>query len=312
MMKRNKLLLSLISVVLLVLAVQVVFAITWSICGDTETSSLEDCDDGADGDDGNQCYDDCSFTFCGDGIVQYPNGKGEDGNSDGLFFGYEDCDDGANGDDTDECYDNCTYTFCGDGIMQVPNGNGLYEECDDGAETDACSSSCEYTYCGDGTVQEGEECDDDSEECVDCECVDGTTPNDNGTCIPIQCNVAIEDYTIETGAYGSGLISASRFLEFTNSFDDSPDYIIYPPNEYDSVKVFFETLADLTTFKTSVLGTKWNAVTEFTASSVGITFVRDIGEGEFSFGVEAPIRDSFFALELGESVDEFYLTIKCK
>ncbi|MFH1408898.1 MAG: fibronectin type III domain-containing protein, partial [Nanoarchaeota archaeon] len=75
-----------------------------SECGDGVQDSGEECDDGANGDDTDQCYDDCTLTFCGDIIIQDPNGNGDN----------EQCDDGANSDDTDQCYDSCLFTYCGD------------------------------------------------------------------------------------------------------------------------------------------------------------------------------------------------------
>jgi len=44
-------------------------------CGNNFTQSTEDCDDGQNSDDTDLCYDSCEFTFCGDGILQTPNGR---------------------------------------------------------------------------------------------------------------------------------------------------------------------------------------------------------------------------------------------
>jgi len=65
-------------------------------CGDGNLDPGEDCDDGADGDDTNQCYDNCTLTYCGDSIIQNPNG----------YDGNEQCDDGPDGSET--CTPNCT------------------------------------------------------------------------------------------------------------------------------------------------------------------------------------------------------------
>ncbi len=46
-------------------------------CGDSCISGSEDCDDGANGNNLDQCFDDCTFTYCGDGFRQMPNGYGE-------------------------------------------------------------------------------------------------------------------------------------------------------------------------------------------------------------------------------------------
>jgi len=57
-------------------------------CGDGTTDPGEECDDGANGNDADQCFNDCTFTFCGDGIVQSPNGQGGGPANDG----FEECD----------------------------------------------------------------------------------------------------------------------------------------------------------------------------------------------------------------------------
>lgn len=55
-------------------------------CGDTIVQEGEECDDGANGHDNDECYDDCTLTHCGDGIVQQPNGEGFYEECDGEVF----------------------------------------------------------------------------------------------------------------------------------------------------------------------------------------------------------------------------------
>lgn len=116
-------------------------------CGNGVTEPGEQCD----GDVG--CATDCTWTYCGDGTKQTPNGE-----NDGSGFD-EECDDGNNS-NTDSCNvrgenmdgnDRCTLTYCGDGIVQKPNGKGINsgdpgfsEDCDDGdnIDGDGCSFDC--------------------------------------------------------------------------------------------------------------------------------------------------------------------------
>ncbi len=160
MIKRNRIFIFfLILIVILAFSVQFVFSVSPTVCGDVEVHPFEDCDDGADGDDGNQCYDDCSFTFCGDGKSQWPNGRLLGGSNND---GYEDCDDGANGDDTDFCHDNCTNTYCGDGVIQTENGVGVHELCEVG---DLNGQTCEYRGYDGGDLGCTSECDFDESNC---------------------------------------------------------------------------------------------------------------------------------------------------
>jgi len=178
-------------------------------CGNNVTEPGEDCDDGANGISTDGCFDNCTFTYCGDGVIQVPNGFGlnetcDDGILNGLpnqcneectgttppFCGNniteagEDCDDGSNGIDTDGCFDDCTLTYCGDNIIQTPNGFGQNEECDDGnnIDDDGCSAICEIEpYCGDGNLDPGEECE------FDYHCIDGD-PSTIDTCSNCECD----------------------------------------------------------------------------------------------------------------------------
>jgi len=52
-----------------------------AICGDRNVDAGEECDDGSNGNDTDGCFDDCTFTFCGDSVVQSLNG----------FGGFEQC-----------------------------------------------------------------------------------------------------------------------------------------------------------------------------------------------------------------------------
>jgi cysteine-rich repeat protein len=177
-------------------------------CGDsiTQITEGEECDDSnADGTDSCDTSGDnpktngfCSWTFCGDQAVQFPNHYGVN----------EQCDDGADGDDTNLCHDNCTLTYCGDGVIQVPNGQGTggpandgNEECDDGNSTngDGCNASCIIEFCGDDIVQSGlgEECDDGVSNGLVCEAPYG------GNCI--YCSDICQEVEI-TGPYcGDGI-----------------------------------------------------------------------------------------------------------
>jgi cysteine-rich repeat protein len=144
---------------------------TASVCGNNIQEAGEDCDAGAAG--SSQCSTSCSFTVCGDGVTQDPNGLGvsevcDDGalngqpnqcNSqclgitsstcqNGVIEAGEQCDDG-NGIDTDACTNACMDNICGDGITY----NGI-EECDDGVVgTEQCTPACTLTFCGDSAVQ---------------------------------------------------------------------------------------------------------------------------------------------------------------
>lgn len=89
-------------------------------CGNEVVDGDEDCDDGKNGNNLDECTDECTNTFCGDGDMQKPNGYGQ----------MERCDD-ANDDPTDGC-NACELTYCGDGIPQAPNGYDEVEACDDG------------------------------------------------------------------------------------------------------------------------------------------------------------------------------------
>lgn len=143
-------------------------------CGDNQTQIdfNEQCDDGQNHINTDQCTDQCAKTYCGDGAIQAPNGYSQT----------EQCDDG-NSVNTDACLNSCQTAKCGDGAVQAGveqcddgntiNGDGcntntancqhvcgdgnldLGEQCDDGntSDNDKCKNDCTYSYCGDGVIQ---------------------------------------------------------------------------------------------------------------------------------------------------------------
>ena len=137
-----------------------------TFCGDAEPQFGEECDDG-NGDDSDDCRNDCTLPFCGDqnldpgetcdppGTPSPPTNNACRGNcsycGDGIVQFGESCDDG-NGIDDDACSNACTR--CGNGIPEPG------EFCDDGNidDGDSCRNDC--TACGDGVLQSGETCDD--------------------------------------------------------------------------------------------------------------------------------------------------------
>ncbi len=78
-----------------------------------------------------QCTNECMWTYCGDNIIQAPNGYNQT----------EECDD-ANTNNTDSCLTNCTLPTCGDGYIWVG-----HEDCDDGNNipNDGCENDCTLT-----------------------------------------------------------------------------------------------------------------------------------------------------------------------
>jgi len=174
-------------------------------------NGMEDCDDGANGDDTDGCDDTCTTIVtptCGDGNIDTG----------------EECDDG-NTIDTDACSNACTIVVaptCGDGNVDAG------EACDDGDtdDTNECNNACELgegaecgtnptgcasglcdmtqsvavciesDVCGNGVVEAGEACDDgnadDADGCTEaCEittCGDGVVQNPNGVWDPEACD----------------------------------------------------------------------------------------------------------------------------
>jgi len=106
---------------------QSVLAISFGVCGDNIVEGIEECDDGANGNDYDQCSDACTNTFCGDGIIQDDPSNGDgflercEFTLDDPFNGYSCEDFGLYGDnlscnppgteqaclfDTSDCYEN--------------------------------------------------------------------------------------------------------------------------------------------------------------------------------------------------------------
>ena len=172
-------------------------------CGNGKHDDGEDCDDGANKNNGNYggCTALCKFgPSCGDSTLQIPPEACDNGpantstaygpNSctdqclpggwcgDGLINGPEKCDDGKNtglpGSCTADCSGYVPSTLCGDGTIQAP------EKCDDGANNGTAASSCDKQCrlkCGNGTVEAPEQCD------------NGLNDGTYGTCTP-ECKFA--------------------------------------------------------------------------------------------------------------------------
>ncbi len=95
-------------------------------CGNGMKETSEECDLGSGNSATGTCNTDCTFTYCGDGVVQTPNGYN---GYNGTYNGTEECDDGNNN-PYDDCNNWCQYSRCGDGVIQQPNHAGVKEVCD--------------------------------------------------------------------------------------------------------------------------------------------------------------------------------------
>ncbi|HAM88309.1 MAG: hypothetical protein US83_C0005G0076 [Candidatus Falkowbacteria bacterium GW2011_GWC2_38_22] len=61
-------------------------------CGNkNKEAPQEECDDGKNGKNNDTCYDNCKNTFCGDGIIQKPNGNGQSEECDGTKLNEQTC-----------------------------------------------------------------------------------------------------------------------------------------------------------------------------------------------------------------------------
>src|SRR5579871_627304 len=154
-------------------------------CGDGVVNQAgEQCDDGNQV-NGDGCDNNCTFSGCGNGILD-PGEQCDDGNlidGDGCdhnctFTGCgnaildpgEQCDDG-NRTNGDGCDNNCTLPACGNGVVDPG------EQCDDGNQVngDGCDNNCTFSGCGNGILDPGEQCDDgdhidnDGDGLIDCE-----------------------------------------------------------------------------------------------------------------------------------------------
>jgi len=172
-------------------------------CGNGKHDDGEDCDDGANKNNGNYggCTAQCKFgPNCGDSMIQNPPEVCDNGaanmslaygpNSctdqclpggwcgDGVINGSEKCDDGKNtglpGSCTADCSGYVPSKLCGDGTIQAP------EKCDDGNKNGTATSNCDTQCrlkCGNATVEAPEECD------------NGINDGTYGTCTP-DCKLA--------------------------------------------------------------------------------------------------------------------------
>ena len=105
-----------------------------AVCGNGKIESGEQCDNGTSNSNSGQCSLSCTLTYCGDSIMQNP---------DGLRI-LEQCDDG-NFNNYDACTDTCKNAVCGDGYVYP-----ALEQCDDGntVSGDGCSSTCKIEGIG--------------------------------------------------------------------------------------------------------------------------------------------------------------------
>jgi cysteine-rich repeat protein len=220
-----------------------------SVCGNSVTEILEECDDGNTDDtdtctslclnarcgDGyvfsngctdceecdlgalnallpNRCRPDCSLPACGDAILD----------SNPPFN--EQCDDGANGYDMDGCNDLCQYTTtCGNGIRE-----GV-EQCDMGILNsdlipDRCRLNCHNPICGDGIMDSGETCDDGNTFPLDgCDSACQIEPTILGTCPDGAVNQPWEE--CDDGPLGSDSCTPwCRWTECGDGIEQSPNH----------------------------------------------------------------------------------------
>lgn len=108
-------------------------------CGDGVVAGAEQCDDG-NGDNTDDCLNNCVAAGCGDGFV---------------WVGVESCDDAG---ESPQCNADCSPSACGDGVVNEADG----EACDANGQTAQCDGDCTPVTCGDGTLNgaAGEDCDD--------------------------------------------------------------------------------------------------------------------------------------------------------
>jgi cysteine-rich repeat protein len=196
-------------------------------CGNGIVDPGEACDD-ANSNNSDACTNTCALTWCGDGIIQNPNGQ----------WGNERCDDG-NTNNNDGCTNTCMETYCGDGTVQAPNAQGQNELCDDGNQNDSdgCSNSCAPNpLCGNGIVDTGEFCDDGNTlagdgctpSCQDEFCGDGyRDPNGGDNISSTQDDEACEQ-DVHCPIAGSWCVSGCTCIVPTTTF--CGDGIVQTPN----------------------------------------------------------------------------------
>ncbi len=185
-------------------------------CGDgfpkTKGPNPEQCDTGR---ESAACNLDCTFTECGDGIVNTSAG--------------EQCD---NGTPDAFCTSECTVSWCGDGILNKAAG----EECDIALHTD-CLSNCKLDRCGNGVLDEGEQCDDGNRDaCGTCnaDCSEEITPKSSlGTITIIDGNKIIDEsiFSISDGVHLPILFEFDR-----GNGSSSPSHVRIKFNPHSSPK----------------------------------------------------------------------------
>ena len=179
-------------------------------CGDRVVwSGEEECDDGQVSE---VCNANCTFSQCGDGILNLLSG--------------ELCDEGQ---ETETCNANCTFSQCGDGTLN----RSAAESCDDGnTETESCeyglleclvcNENCieqagEVRYCGDGILQV-----DDEEVCDD-----GNANSEDGCSASCEIEVGYicqGSPSICTPICGDGLEVGDEICDDGNTETESCDY----------------------------------------------------------------------------------------
>ncbi len=163
-------------------------------CGNGVLETPEECDDSGVNANFDQCNESCALTYCGDSVLQTPNGKGLGGI---LNYGYEECDDG-NQIDNDACSNNCV-------ITNNPNTCLNKNKCEDyNSDLVACSNDpcgfgdcnilgdlCRGPSCSNGRLDLNEFCDGGSTSCYNQQGYLGTADcnlqcTNIHTCNPIQ------------------------------------------------------------------------------------------------------------------------------
>lgn len=165
-------------------------------CGNGIVDSGEQCDDGDNGDNTDDCTTSpgasCRAAFCGDGFIrENPEDPADEEECDG--------DGDGNGGETEDCNANCTLVGggtggspkgCGDGVINATLG----ETCDDGPRNGQfghCSETCDNKLsCGDGVVTSPEVCD-------PVDPISGTVDSSSGD--PIECNATCTGYPAYCG-----------------------------------------------------------------------------------------------------------------
>jgi cysteine-rich repeat protein len=189
-------------------------------CGNGVTDLIlgEECDDGADGNDLNECYDNCTKTYCGDNITQNSPYNGD--------FIVEQCDDN-NVIPGDGCDANCQSESlnCLDGICQAGECRICPADC---SLADCCGNgSLEYSLgeqCDDNNVIPGDGCDDTCQ--IEPICVSapagmvGWWPGD-GHAMDIQ---GANNASLQAGAaYVGGKVIQAFSLDGVGAYVDIPE-----------------------------------------------------------------------------------------